>query len=277
MQRAQHPGVPPGLCWAVKPSKTPSYAREVLIHGGCSCILGMLSCRGCSCIKRCTPWGWPWGHTGGVPHAPQLKCSDLNPPALLPFPHPRAVAGGGCCRVPPPLPPGPLLLLLLPGALPAPAPPGVIEAARRAYGQAGIPAGAPAVSWVLAESRRWGLRLPVWLPPLSPTVVQMACFWGLAGCLGVQGGSGPGFRLSVPALLPPQAPLPVLPHPRCSAPPSSSALGQPVGLMGQLQGLGTGHGVALSCMGDVPLLPPPEDGPAACCSSGHMGRSGGPP
>lgn len=38
----------------------------------------------------------------------------------------------------------------------------------------------------------------------------------LSGCAG---GSGPGFRLSVPALLPPQAPLPVLPHPSCSAPP----------------------------------------------------------
>lgn len=181
--------------------------------------------------------------------------------------------------MPPPLSPGPLLLL--PGALPAPAPPGVIEAARRAYGQAGIPAGAPAVSWVLAESRRWGLRLPVWLPPLSPTVVQMAWFWGLTGCLGVQGGSGPGFRLSVPALLPPQAPLPVLPP----CPPSQllcppiqlccgtqGAVGQPVGLMGQLQGLRTGRGVALSCMGDVA-----PRGWSCCCSSGHMRRGGGPP
>lgn len=134
-------GCPP-RSWTLPPAPMLSGARDALVQAE-------------------TPRGCP----GGAPHGPEQRCSDLNPPALLPFlaSHPSA----GFASLPPrPVAPS------SPSQGPCKPRPrrGVIEAARRAYGRAGIPAGAPAVNWVLGGSRRpGGSRLPVWLPPLCPS------------------------------------------------------------------------------------------------------------
>lgn len=110
---------------------------------------------------------------------------------------------------------------------------GVIEAARRAYGQAGIPAGAPAVNWVLGESRR--REAPVSLSGCLPLpkrlfkqhLLRRSVFWGLTGRLGAGdvcgGGSGQGFILGIHPCVAPSGPPPMVlpladPQPGFSAP-----------------------------------------------------------
>lgn len=173
----------------------------------------------------------------------ERSVSDSNPSTLL-----RFLAAPAWPRSPR----GPLVAL--PGAEQAAAPRGVIEAARRAYGQAGLPAAAPAGSWVLGAAGGDRPRPPVWLLPLSgcspcPGGLQMAplgegCAPGSRCWLGAAAG-GSGFLLgTAPSASPPAPPG------RCWPPRLPAGLLCPLLLPGASSAAGFGvPGMGLGRMG----------------------------